>query len=507
MDVRQPAVAADDTGCALPSDLWRLSASQAVTLLRRGAVSPTELVQAALARIAQADRAINALPTVCAERALQRARDIESGEGAHHREVARDRHWLGGLPIVVKDVTDVAGVRCTFGSRVYAQRVPAQSDIAVEVLERHGAIVIAKSNTPAFASSGGIGTCNDLFGVTRNPWNTALTCGGSSGGSAAALASGEAWLATGTDLGGSLRQPAAFCSVVGLRPTPGRVARTAPQPDDRLCVAGPMARTVADVALMLDAMSGADERDPISLPAPAVSFSEQTKQARPPSRVAFSPTLGLCPVSAEVEALCEQAIGHFHTPHTTVVGDCPDLRSAKTLLDTLRPAWLAAHWGQLLDHERERLDPAFVARLELGRRFSAQQIGDARQQRDVLCRRALEFFRHCDVLACPTAPVAPFPADTKKVSAIDGQPLADDSDWMLLTYAISLTGCPAISIPCGIIAGGRPVGLQLVAAPGNDGALLSAAAWLERRLGISELTPVEPRTGNDEKPVSLQAQS
>lgn len=502
------AASIGDAGDGSPPDLCRQPAQQAVALLRRGAVSPVEMVEAALARIAAVDHAINALPTVCAERALQRARSLECGGSACRQERARDRGWLGGLPIVVKDITDVAQVRCTFGSRLYAERVPVRSDIAVENLERHGAIVIAKSNTPAFASSGGMGTYNDLFGVTRNPWNLELTCGGSSGGSAAALAAGEAWLATGTDLGGSLRQPAAFCSVVGLRPTPGRVARSEPvQPDDRLCVVGPMARTVADVALMLDAMSGIDERDPLSLPAPAVAFSTQAKPARALSRIAFSPTLGLCPVSAEVETLCEQAVMQFAGPRTRVVSDCPDLLAAKAVLDTLRPAWLAAHWAHLLDCDRDRLDPDFAARLERGRQLDPERIRDAYEQCDALSHQAVEFFRRYDVLATPTVPVAPFPAATRKIIEIDGQPLLHDSDWMLLTYAISLTGCPAISLPCGFTVDGRPVGLQLVAAPGRDGELLAAAAWLESRLGISRLTPLQPRSGIHEKPMSLRAQS
>ncbi|HEX5464364.1 MAG TPA: amidase [Burkholderiales bacterium] len=497
-----------DAGEGSPPDLYRLSAQQAVALLRRGEVSPVEMIESALARIEAVDHAINALPTVCEERALQRARSLEYGGSACRQERARDRGWLGGLPIVVKDVTDVAQVRCTFGSRIYAERVPARSDIAIENLERHGAIVIAKSNTPAFASSGGIGTYNDLFGVTRNPWSVELTCGGSSGGSAAALAAGEAWLATGTDLGGSLRQPAAFCSVVGLRPTPGRVARSEPaQPDDRLCVVGPMARTVGDVALMLDAMSGIDERDPISLPAPAVAFSEQAEQACAPSRIAFSPTLDLCPVSAEVAALCEQAVMRFAGARTQITSDCPDLLAAKAVLDTLRPAWLAAHWAHLLDYDRDRIDAGFAERLERGLQLDPERIRDAQEQCGALSRRAIEFFQHYDVLATPTAPVAPFPADTQKITEIDGRPLIDDSDWMLLTYAISLTGCPAISIPCGFTDDGRPVGLQLVAAPGRDGELLAAAGWLERRLQISRRTPVEPRTGSHEKPMPLRAQS
>src|SRR2546423_2336670 len=220
-----------------------LTAVEAVGLLRSGRVSSRELVEAALRRIEQVDPQLNALPTVCAERAFGQADRAD-----------RDTP-LAGLPIAVKDLNDVAGVRTTYGSPIYADHVPDRSDLMVERLEQRGAVVLAKSNTPEFGAGGN--TFNEVFGETRNPWDVSRTCGGSSGGSAAALASGQVWLATGSDLGGSLRTPAGFCGVVGLRPSPGRVARGPSEtPFDTLLVAGPMGRTVADAALMLDAMSG-----------------------------------------------------------------------------------------------------------------------------------------------------------------------------------------------------------------------------------------------------------
>src|SRR4249919_523821 len=228
------------TLCSVPNDLTSLSARGAVAALRSGEVSPRELVEAALRRIEDVDGPLNALPTLCAERALA------------HAEAADGQLALAGLPIAVKDLTDVAGVRTTYGSPIYADNVPERSDIVVERLEERGAVVIAKSNTPEFGAGGQ--TFNEVFGPTRNPWDTSRTCGGSSGGSAVALATRQVWLATGSDLGGSLRTPASFCSVVGLRPSPGRVARgPAELPFDTLSVEGPMARDVADSALMLDA--------------------------------------------------------------------------------------------------------------------------------------------------------------------------------------------------------------------------------------------------------------
>jgi len=460
--------------------LCGLAAQEAVTLLRRNEVSPRELVECALQRIANVEPVVNALTTVCAGRAMRRAQAIERAAVRRVRPDAFGRGWLYGLPIVVKDVIDVAGVRCTLGSTLFAARIPVRSDIVVRTLARNGAIIIAKSNTPAFASSGGLGTCNDLFGVTRNPWNPRFTCGGSSGGSAAALASGEAWLAIGTDLGGSLRQPAAFCAVVGLRPTPGTVARTAVDPYDTLCVVGPMARNVRDVALMLDAMSGTDAADPISCEAPALSFERGAIEALPPARVAFSPSLDLVEVDPEIAALCRRAIGLFAPPATELVDSGIDFSGARDALEVLRPHWLARHWGSVADRYPGRLDSGFAERIARGRRVTISMLDAANGLRRRISARANAFFGSCDILACPTAPIAPFAIDGPAPFA--ATEYAKEIDWTLLTYAISLTGCPAISIPCGFTAAGLPVGLQLVAKPGADRQLISAAAFLESRL-------------------------
>ena len=467
-------------------ELWRLSACELVELLRKGAVSPTEAVMASIRRIEATDGRINALPIRCFERALKAARRLET------QKKAEGRGSLAGLPVAIKDVIDVAGVRATCGSAIFADRVPETSDILVERLEQRGAIVVAKANTPAFASSGGLNTANELFGATLNPWNTAWACGGSSGGSAAAVAAGQVWLAAGTDLGGSLRQPASFCGVVGLRPTPGVVPRgPAPLPHDALCVAGPMARTVADVALMLDAWAGDHPFDPIALPAPDTAYSQQACTGTGTLRVAYSATLGLVPVEREVASLCAHAVRRLEALGATVDEKHPDLRDAGDILATLRPAWLASHWGHLLGAHRNALAPDFRARLEAGMRLSAATVWEAERNRAQLAARMIGFLAAYDVLVCPTVPIAPFAAQAQRVPEVDGLVRERESDWMLLTYAVSLTGCPALSLPCGYTAEGRPVGVQLVAAPRRDGMLLAIAAMLERALDLSPRVPVE----------------
>ena len=248
------------------AELWRLTATETVALLRRREVSPLELIDAAMTRIEATNPKLNSLVTLCLDRARKRAQRIMRQK---HADVPA--HYLYGLPIAIKDNLDVSGVRTTSGSRIYADRIAQSSDIVVERLEANGAIVIGKTNMPEFAAGGN--TFNDVFGATRNPWDTRMTSGGSSGGAAAALAAGQVWLANGGDFGGSIRQPASFCSVTGLRPSPGMVPKVQNQPFNPLSVEGPMARTVADVALMFDAEAGHHPLDPLSHPLACASYS------------------------------------------------------------------------------------------------------------------------------------------------------------------------------------------------------------------------------------------
>ena len=386
---------------AAHADLIALTARDAVELLRRGEVSPLELVDAAAARIEATDGALNALPTLCLDRARDRARRIVSGQVGPPPAGP----WLGGLPIAVKDLNDVAGVRTTYGSPVYADHVPERSDLMVERLEERGAIVIGKSNTPEFGA--GANTFNEVFGETRNPWNTALTPAGSSGGSAAALAAGQVWLATGSDLGGSLRTPASFCSVVGLRPSPGRVAHgPREQPFDTLSVEGPMGRTVGDVALMLDAMAGSHPDDPLSIDAPGESFQAATAIRRPPRRVAFSPDLGIVPVDPEVAEICASAARRFADLGAGVDDACPDLSDAPETFTVLRSVGFVAGLLPLYETRRDQLKADVVWNVERGLRVTPVELARAELARGALYRRVAEFFRTYDLLACPAAIVA-----------------------------------------------------------------------------------------------------
>jgi amidase len=473
------------------SELWRLSARELVRRLKAGEVRPVEALEAALSRIEAVEPRLNAIPTLCEARARRQAERIEKGEIAPPED---GRGWLAGLPIAIKDLNDVAGVRTTYGSPIFADHVPERSSFEVERLEARGAVIVGKSNTPEFGA--GAQTFNEVFGVTRNPWNTDLTCAGSSGGSAVALASGEVWLANGSDLGGSLRTPAAFCSVVGLRPSPGRVPHgPVASPFQTLAVEGPMARNVRDLALLLDAQAGFDPRDPLSYDAPAIAYVEAVE--RPPrlARVAFSADLGgITPVDPEVARICRAAAERFAELGCEVVLDaCPDLSDAVEVFRVLRAEQFVTARAPLLERYRELLKPEVIWNIETGMKLTAEEIGRAERRRGQMQASAAAFFERFDLLLCPAAIVPPFPVERRYLEELGGHRFPSYIDWVAITYAITLTGLPALSLPCGFTEAGLPVGLQMVGRPRGEAELLAAAARLEDLLGIAPLLPIDPR--------------
>ena len=478
------------------SDLWKLTAREAVALLRRREVNPLHLIDAAEARIAAVEPLVNALPIRCFDRARSRASCIM--EAAAPRE--RGAGFLYGLPIVVKDLTAVEGVRWTEGSRVFAERMADYSDIAVETLEANGAIVIAKSNTPEFGAGGN--TINDVFGATLNPWDTRLTSGGSSGGSAAALATGEAWLATGSDMAGSIRYPAAFCSVVGLRPSPGRVAH-GPR---NLCfstfnVDVPMARNVGDIALMLDAMVAEHPADPLSLPPPAVPYvdvvEDVLRQSRSALRVAWSPDLNVAPVDPEIKRICADAVSTFERVGTEVDEACPDLGPANQSFYILRNLQRASG-ADLLRSHRDKLSPEIIHYTEKGLAQSANDIAAAENARGAIYHRMVEFFKSYDILATPTVIAPPYDVRMRHLMEINNTKFDDFFAYLMLTSIITVTTCPAISVPCGFTSSGLPVGLQLIAAPRNDAGVLAAATLFEAQHDFAARVPIDPSVNTAE---------
>ena len=469
------------------NDLYRLTAGAAVAALRAGEVSPLELIDAAAARIAATDGALTAMPTLCLDRARERARRLAAAPPSDPPP-----HWLAGLPIAVKDLDEVEGVRTTFGSPIYADHVSPHSDYMVERLEANGAVVVGKSNTPEFGA--GSQTFNEVFGRAGNPWRTDFTPGGSSGGSAAALAAGQVWLATGSDLGGSLRNPASFCGVVGLRPSPGRVAHgPGAAPFSDLAVHGPMARNVADAALMLDAMVGRHPGDPLSLEAPRTPYARAAAEPAMPKRVAFSVDLGgIAPVEPVVRDAVRAAAARFADMGAAVDEACLDLAEAQRAFHVLRGLGFATTRGDLLDDHRERLKWEVVWNIEAGRALGVEDIMAAERDRAAIFRRAVAFFETYDALLCPAAAVPPFANTTRWPERIDGTDLTDYIDWLLICSAITLTSCPAISVPCALTPAGLPVGLQIVAPPRREDLAIGAAKLFEDAHAFAAMVPRDP---------------
>ena len=468
------------------TDLCELTATEVVAKLRRREVAPGELVDAAVKRIETVDSEVNALPIHCFERARAQA-DRFPIEAA-----AENPRSLCGLPIAVKDYNDVGGVRTTYGSPIFADHVPQKSDATVARLERNGAIPIAKSNVPEWA---GGHTFNPVLGTTRNPWNLGRSVGGSSGGAAAAVASGTVWLATGNDLGGSLRTPAGFNGIIGLRPGPGRVPRGARLPAfDTLWVEGPMARNVRDVALMLDAGAGHEPDDPLSFEDPSTHFVRALEDTDLPTRIAFSPDLGIVPVAREIADLCAAASNELSATGAEITNDVPDFTGVLDAFQTLRAVLFATLMAPVLEQHRDRIAPEIIGNIERGLNLSPHQIFEAERVRTELYRKMTAFFDTHDLLICPSASVAPFPVELRYVEEIDGQPCETYIDWFSITFALTMTACPIVSMPCGFSSEGLPIGIQVVGKPRGEAALLRAANRFEELFGIAEQLPIMPRS-------------
>jgi amidase len=467
------------------TEYWRLTALQAVELLRSGAVSPLELIDNALARIEAVNPKVNAMVTLCADRARAHAKRLME-------KPAGQRGLLCGLPFGVKELNDVAGVRTTYGSPIFADNVPDKSDIMVERLEENGGIVLGMTNTPEFGAGGN--TFNEVHGETLNPWNVKLNAGGSSGGAAVALATGEVWLATGSDLGGSLRTPAAFCSVVGLRPSPGRVpAGPGELRFDTLAVDGPMARNVADAALMLDAMAGWHEEIPVSFPAPTEPFLATAQKKLKPARVAFCLDPAALPIEAGVKAICRAALEKLGKAGIAVEEASPDFSGVGNAFQTLRAADYATTMRPLLNQHRDKLKAEVIWNAEKGLKLSAEEIGKAHLRRSRLYADMVQFFRNYDLLVLPAAPILPRDIKERWPREIAGETLDNYVEWLKLAALITMTACPALSLPCGFSPDGRPMGLMVVGKPRGEAMLLSHAALFEEILGLRDSVPIDPR--------------
>jgi amidase len=448
--------------------------------VRRREISARELLELHLARIAERNPQLNAVVSLDEERARAgaAAADERTAAGA-------DLGPLHGLPFAFKDTHDVAGWRTTYGSPLYADHVPDADDLVVERIRRAGAVPIGKTNVPEFAA--GSHTFNPVFGTTLNPVDPTRSAGGSSGGAACALRAGMVPLADGSDMGGSLRNPASFCGVVGLRPSLGRVPSW---PTDNLwettSTAGPLARDVGDLALLLSVVAGPDPRVPNALGDPGSSFAPPVAGSLAGLRVALSEDLGgLLEVDADVARVVESAGGVFSAAGAHVEAAYPDLADADDTFRTLRAWTFQAGLGELLAANPGAIKQSLADNVRAGEPLTGADIARAYAQRTALSERMRRFFLEYDVLVLPTSQVPPFPAEEEFPTEINGRPMTSYLDWMRSCYVITVTGCPAISVPAGETPSRLPVGIQIVAPFGLDRRLLEVAAAFETAAAAS----------------------
>jgi len=467
-----------------PLHQWSATALQQSLVQQE--IRATEVIESCLHPIAQTNDQLQAFITVCADQAIAAAQRIDAA-----RSRGDPLGSLAGIPFAAKDLTPTAGVRTTLGSLIYQDWVPTHDERCVARLKQAGGILIGKTNTPEFGL--GAHCTNPLFGPTATPYDLTRSSGGSSGGAAVSVATGMCALAQGTDMGGSVRTPASFCGVVGLRPSAGRIPRSRkPLLWDYLDTDGILARSVEDAALMLSVMAGWDAADPIAIAAPwSLPTFDATvvEQLTGKVRVGFSADLGITPVDAEVKAVFEQAIARLPPLCQRVTPTHPDCSMARSAFEPMRAALLwykqrhhyEQHFDQLTDTVRWN-----VAR---GQDISANDFLTASAQRDQLYRNFLKFFETHDILATVSVCVPPFPHDQPEVLKVNDTPLRHIIDYLTITYTISLTGLPALSMPCGWTKSGLPVGMQLVGPPHSEAALLQFAYLLQTVLGFRHRWP------------------
>lgn len=460
------------------TDLWRLTVSRALEGLDAGAFSSLELVDAHLSRIEAEDGVLKSFITLCGERARKEARASDA-----RRKAGGPRGALEGVPFAVKDITETQGVRTTFGSLAFADHVPQSDELCVARLRAAGAVLIGKTNTPEFGF--GHRSLNHLFGPTANPYHTALTSGGSSGGSAAAVAAGLVPFAQGTDFGGSVRTPASFCGICALRPTPGLIpSPVKPFLWSALATDGAMARNVDDVAAMTRVMAGFDRRDPLSHPGDGLA--ELTAPGA--LRLAWSADLGVATVAKAVRASLEAAVSVIAERFPAIEQATPDMSGAPAAFATLRAALVRAQFGPLVAAHRERLTPPLVWNVERGAGITADAMFAAETRRSRSYADFAAFFELYDFLIIPAAALAPYSNQLENVREIDGVSLATPIDYLAITFLISLVGLPSLVIPAGKIEG-LPFGVQIVAPPFAEAKLLAFGRALEIDVGFRHKFP------------------
>jgi len=452
---------------AASSDLCFLSAAELARLIRTRKLSAREVLEAHLKQIEQVNPKLNAIVTLVADRARESARLADEKRGPLGP--------LHGLPIAHKDLVNTKGIRTTFGSPLFKDHVPTTDDIIAERIRAAGAVLLGKTNTPEFGA--GSQTFNTVFGATLNPYDPTKTCGGSSGGAAVALAAGMLPIADGSDLGGSLRNPAAFCNVVGFRPSAGRV------PNEslfELATSGPMARSVADLALLMSAIAGPHPASPYSLPEPGSVFSQPLGRSFKGVRVAWFKDLGGIPFDPRVTNVINAQRKVLEDLGCVVEVAEPDFSGADFAFKTLRAWRSAAAHGEQLRKQRDQYKDTLREEIEQGLRLTGADVARAEALRYQVWRRFQAFLERYEYFLLPVTQVPAFDVKTPYLKEINGQRLESYIDWMRSCWYISLVGNPALSIPAGFTPEGLPIGLQIVGRRRQDFSVLQLAQAYEQ---------------------------
>ena len=463
----------------MSDDLTRRSATELAAQIGARRLGAVEVVRACLARIERVNPAVNAICT-------RHDGALADAEACERRLRAGEaRRPLEGVPFVAKDNLPTRGLRTTFGSLILEHHVPDEDALSIARLRAAGAILLGKTNTPEFAHD--VNTTNRVFGTTRNPWNLRVTAGGSSGGTGAAVAAGMAPIGLGTDLGGSIRIPSAFCGTVGLRPAPGRVPVVPAEFGwDTLVphVQGPMTRTVDDCGLMLAVLVGPDDRDPSSLPAEAHDYVKAARYAGrlDHRRVAFAPDLGgLVRVDPDVAQLTAAAARVFARELGASVEEaCFDTADVREIIAGTRAFGMVARYADRLEAHRDVMTSQLINQVTDAFRLDVRAITRAERLRTVYWQRVRAFLERFDYILTPTVAAPPFRLDRPLPTEIGGVPVERFYDVFLTTYAFSITGLPAMSVPCGVTASGLPVGLQIVGHRLREDSVLEAASAYAR---------------------------
>jgi amidase len=458
----------------MSSKPWTYSATEIVEHIKKQNLSAVEVLETHLDRISATNTVINAVVTVSEETALKQAKDID-------KRISKGEQVgpLAGVPIGVKDVTATAGIRTTYGSPLFADHIPDKDDIIVQRIKEADGVIIGKTNTPEFATGGN--TYNDVFGATRNPWNTELSAGGSTGGGGAGLISGMFPIASGSDLGGSLRIPAAFCGVMGLRPTPGLVpAGPGNTPFDTLGVPGPMARSSVDLALLLEVMAQPHLSHPHS---PQSRYMNPGKQEIENLKIAYIADVADIGVDESIAECCRNAATAI-TDDGHIMDDCNlNLSEGRRAFSVLRGQWMVNKYLHLIDRLDE-LGTNLASNIRKGLDQKPTEIAEAETIRSILWFKLVEIFEKYDAVLTPTLPIPPFPVDQDYPEKINGKKMESYFDWFAPTLISPLFGLPALSVPSGLTDEGLPAGLQIVGPRFSEARLMELADIVSKKIQI-----------------------